>query len=465
MSEKQQLFGTDGVRGVAGEYPLDRTTVFRLGAAVARVLGRHAGGKNPRLLLGQDTRESSGWIAERLGMGLESAGTRVTEAGVLTTPGIAFLTRQRGFDAGAVVSASHNPYGDNGIKVLAGNGMKLCEAWELEIERELARAAEAPAAALPARAAKDGNRGRRPAAELEQEYIDWLCGLAPVSRALGRLRLVMDCANGAAWRVAPKLIERLGIRARTLNAAPNGRNINEGCGSLHPEEMARTTAAEGADLGVALDGDGDRAIFAGRDGRVLDGDAVIYLAALDRQRRGVLPNDTVVGTLMSNLGLELALAERGIGLERSGVGDKSVVEAMRRSGAAVGGEPSGHIIFASVSMAGDGLVTTLEMLRLMSESGKPIEELAAGLHAFPQTIRNVRAVKKPPLETLPEVNRVIEECRREMSGRGRVVVRYSGTEALARVMVEAEDAQQVETHARRITEAMESALGANERER
>jgi phosphoglucosamine mutase len=466
MRAKPELFGTDGVRGVAGEYPLDRATIFRLGRAVGSVLARHAAGKSPRLLLGRDTRESSGWIAGTLAAGLETAGARVTAVGVFTTPGIAFLTRQHGFDAGVAVSASHNPYHDNGIKVLAGAGTKLSESREIEIERELAELATEEAETAPAPFPRQGEHPAAPppapktVGRLEEEYVAWLCGLLPDRAALKRLRIVVDCANGAASRAVPKVLERLGLEARILHAAPDGRNINRACGSLHPSEMARATAADDADLGVAFDGDADRAIFAVRDGRVLDGDYVLYAAALDRQRRGALRNHTVVGTLMTNLGLELALARHGIVLRRAAVGDKFVLEEMLRAGAELGGEPSGHIIFADHSLAGDGILTTIEMLRLVIESGKPFAELVAGLRVFPQTIRNVRVLEKPPLDTLPEVGRAIEACRRAAGARGRVVVRYSGTEPLARVMVEAEDADLVERHTRRIAEAIESALGA-----
>jgi phosphoglucosamine mutase len=376
----------------------------------------------------------------------------------LTTPGIAILTRQQGFDAGAVVSASHNPYNDNGIKVLAADGMKPREDYELEIEHELAKAQSL--AIQPSDLANVGGarRASSQAEALRAEYIAWLRRLAP--HPLNGMRLVMDCANGAACEIAPKLVESLGMRVRSLHASPNGRNINQECGSLHPEGMARATAIEEADLGVAFDGDADRAIFATREGRILNGDFVLYLAAVSRQQRGALPNHLVVGTLMTNLALERALAMHSISLKRTAVGDKFVLEEMLRSGAEVGGEPSGHVIFSNLSLAGDGLVTLLEVLRLMVESGESLGQLAAGLKLFPQTIRNLRVLEQPPMETLPGVSRAIEDCRRAIGARGRVVVRYSGTEPLVRVMVEGEDAGQVDACAQRIVAAIEASLGA-----
>ncbi len=459
MTEKPQLFGTDGIRGRAGEYPLDRRTLFHLGAAIANVLARHRTGKPPRLLLGRDTRESSPWIAGTVAAGLESAGACVINAGILTTPAVAFLVREHGWDAGVVVSASHNPYTDNGVKVLASSGIKLSEDWEIEIEEELMRAGQLSVPTAEPDGDYDHHPASRLAEELKGEYLRWLARLAPGTAALRRFRCVVDCANGAASELAPKLLEQLGIEAHILHASPDGRNINQACGSVHPEEMARRTAREGADLGVAFDGDADRAIFAGRNGQVLNGDFVLYVSALERKRRDALPHNLVVGTLMTNLAVELALAQHGITLRRAAVGDKYVLEEMLRSGAELGGEPSGHIIFASLARGGDGFVTFLEVLRLVTESGKPLEELAAGLHLFPQIIRNVRVAEKPPLESLEELHRAIADCRRQIGARGRVVVRYSGTEPFARVMVEAEDANLVEHHAGCIAQAIEASLG------
>lgn len=451
MAVKPQLFGTDGVRGVAGEYPLDRVTVPRLGRAVGMVLAKTMTSRPLRVVLGEDTRESSSWISERAAWGLRSAGAEISYAGVITTPGVAFLTRRHGFAAGIMVSASHNPYADNGIKVLSGSGTKLSEATEIEIEKALGQ----PDGSEP----DPSLHPLKPDAQLLEDYLNHLESLAPAKPGRAATRLVVDCAQGASTRVIPALLQRLGIEARILSSRPDGRNINLNCGSLHPERMAEETKASAADLGVAFDGDADRAIFSTRDGRIADGDHVLYAVAPHLQERGLLKGGGVVGTLMTNLGLELAFEQKGIALKRTPVGDKYVLEEMLRSGINLGGEPSGHIIFSDISLAGDGIVTLLQVLRLISESGQPFAELVGGLRQFPQLIRNVRVREKRPLESFPEVSRAIDDCRNEVGKRGRVIVRYSGTERLARVMVEAEHAEAVERHALRIAAAIERALG------
>ncbi len=451
MVERPQLFGTDGIRGVAGEYPLDFANVWRIGFALGRVLQKEVSDGGVRVVLGQDTRESGDWIARRLAAGLHSAGAQVTEAGEITTPGLAFLTRHHGFSAGVVISASHNPYQDNGIKVLSSSGSKLSETVELAIERELA--------CVRSDARMDSEPPLETAPHLLEDYLERLVELIPPDLALSQYRLVVDCAYGAAYRVAPKLLQRLGIQAHFLNIEPNGRNINLGCGSLYPQKMAEATRALSAHLGVAFDGDADRAIFATCEGKLIDGDYVLSIVAPFYQRRGMLKGSSVVGTLMTNLALEIALAGQGIGLKRVAVGDKYVLEEMLRSGINLGGEPSGHIIFADLSLAGDGIITLLELIRLMAETRQPFEELTRSYKPFPQIIQNVRVREKTPLESFPEITRAIEDCRREIGERGRVVVRYSGTEPLARVMVEASEARIVEYHAARIARAIESALG------
>lgn len=448
MHNKPELFGTDGIRGVAGQYPLDAATVRKIGSSLGTVLGKTA---NPaRVVVGKDTRESSEWISRALASGLAASGAEVVDAGVITTPGVAFLTRGHGFSAGVAVSASHNPYEDNGIKVFASAGTKLAEAEELEIERRLAILPELPATdASPAHFVPT----------LVNDYVAYLANLAPPESALSRYRLVVDCAHGAACRVAPLLMEQLGMTPHLLNAEPNGRNINLHCGSLHPQQMAETTKAQGADLGVAFDGDADRAIFATGDGHLADGDHVLYAMAPYLDRRAKLRGRAVVGTLMTNFALELALAEQDIGLKRTAVGDKYVLEEMLRSGISLGGEPSGHIIFTDLSLAGDGLITLLEILQLLTATQQPLGQLLRGFQPFPQLIRNVRVREKPPLESIPGVAQAIELCRNALGERGRVVVRYSGTEPLARVMVEAAEAEVVENHAAGIAGAIDAALG------
>ena len=451
MSNKPELFGTDGIRGVAGKYPLDAETIPKIGCALGAALARN--GRPARVVVGKDTRESSEWIFRTLAAGLESAGTEVVDAGVITTPGVAFLARTHGFAAGVAVSASHNPYEDNGIKVLSAAGTKLPEARELEIEQLINRLDEAPAKATTSATFHP---------ELVNDYVKFLAGLVPASASLRQYRLVVDCAHGAASRVAPLLLKRLGVTAHFLSAEPNGRNINLHCGSLHPEQMVEATRTLGADLGVAFDGDADRAIFSTSDGRLVDGDYVLYAMAPFLAQQGKLPGRAVVGTLMTNLALELALGRQGIGLKRTAVGDKYVLEEMLRSGLVLGGEPSGHIIFADLSLAGDGLLTLLEILRLLSETQRPLGELVADFRPFPQLIRNVRVCEKPPLGSIAEVAQAIAECEGELGERGRVVVRYSGTEPLARVMVEGEEAKAVEKHTARIAGAIGAALAAGE---
>lgn len=449
MPTKPELFGTDGIRGVAGHYPLDQATILKIGSALGTVL-KHA--QSPaRVVLGKDTRESNEWISRALASGLIQSGAQVVDAGIITTPGVAYLTRQHEFSAGVMVSASHNPYQDNGIKIFSPAGTKLAETQELEIENLLRSLPELPDhMESTARKDADGVEG----------YIEHLVGLIPAGLDLSRFHLVADCANGAASRVAPLLFARLGITAHIMNAEPNGRNINWECGSLHPEKMAAATQGRSADLGVAFDGDADRAIFATRQGRLADGDHVLSAIAPFFDHKGQLKGRAVVGTLMTNLALELHLAHQGIGLKRTPVGDKYVLEEMLRSGISLGGEPSGHIIFSDLSLAGDGMITLLEVLRLLADAQQPFDRLLHGYAPFPQLIRNVRVRQKPPLESIPGVAQAIVDCTKAMGDRGRVVVRYSGTEPLARVMVEGADAQAVEDHTHRIAAAIEGSLGA-----
>ena len=452
VNQGPQLFGTDGVRGVAGEFPLNQPTVWKLGRALGEVLAADAAALPVRVVLGEDTRESSAWLALAVAAGLASTGAKVDYAGVLTTPGVAFLTRHHRFAAGVMVSASHNPYRDNGIKVLSSAGTKLPEFVELRIEQVMYEMRTESPGVLPA-------LDVRP--ELEQDYLAFLEDLAGSLAGLAGRRLVADCAHGSASRVAPDLLSKLGIQAQILNACPDGRNINHGCGSLFPEGMAEATRKTGADLGVAFDGDADRAMFSTHNGHVIDGDHVLYAAARFLNARGELKGGAVVGTLMSNFALELALSREGLTLKRTAVGDRWVLEEMLRSGANLGGEPSGHIIFADRSLAGDGLITLLEVLGMMGETGKNLEELVAPYAPLPQLILNVPVRSKPPLDSIPSVARACEACRRNIDGNGRIVVRYSGTESLARVMVEAADDNAVREQAETIAGAIRAAIGVS----
>ena len=447
----RKLFGTDGIRGVAGAYPLDRKTVY----AIGRALGDHLPSGLKRVVVGQDTRESSGWIADVISHGLRDAGVEVASAGVITTPGIAYLAHSHRFSAGVVISASHNPWQDNGIKLFGADGYKLADEIELEIEREIFSLLESLSAAgltQPGPSSLPGD------SQLHFAYIEWLA--RSVSGAK-ELKVVVDCANGAASNIAPEVFSRCGVRAELIHSSPNGRNINENCGALHPEVVARATVEHGADLGICFDGDADRVLFSDNAGRIVNGDAILLLLARDLQKRGALAQNTVVATTMSNMGLEIALRDAGITLLRAAVGDKYVLEEMRKSGAVLGGEQSGHIILAREATTGDGLLTALHVMEILARSRKSLAELTAGLKVFPQTIKNIRVREKRPLDQLPEVASAIRRAEQELDGNGRINVRYSGTESLARVMVEAPTEAAVQRIAIQVAAAIEKAIGAS----
>ncbi len=454
--QTRQLFGTDGIRGVAGEFPLTLASTYLIGRALGHDLVRSK--RQARAVIGQDTRQSSGWIADRVALGLSSVGVEVHSAGVITTPGVAYLARSRNYDAGVVISASHNPWTDNGIKVFSGDGYKLPDAHELAIEHEIfgllenpeshPEPAQGPAPSLPGEA------------ELRRAYTDWLA--TSVDADLSSLRVLVDCANGAATAEAPELFRACRMQATFLSASPDGNNINESCGALHPEVVARRVAESKGqfDLGVTFDGDADRALFSDGKGRVVNGDAVLLLVARDWQSRGALPGSTIVGTTMSNMGLEVALRKSGIRMLRANVGDKYVLEEMQKSGAILGGEQSGHIIFRDgEATTGDGLLTALRVMEIMARTGRPLEQLISDLKVFPQTIQNVRVREKKPFAEVAEIQRAIAAAERELDGNGRVVVRYSGTESLARVMVEAESEEKMKALAGAIAAAIQQALG------
>ena len=456
-SPTRQLFGTDGIRGVAGDFPLTLESTCLIGHALGHDLIRN----DPRasVVIGQDTRESSSWIADRVLLGLVSSGCEVHSAGVITTPGVAYLARSRGYAAGVVISASHNPWTDNGIKVFSGDGYKLPDAHELRIEREIFALLENPERHLPASAKPaPGLPGE---ASLRHAYVEWLA--QSVNSDLSRMRALVDCANGAATAEAPELFSACRLQATYLSASPDGKNINDRCGALHPETLGRAVAEQKGqfDLGVTFDGDADRVLFTDANGRVVNGDAVLLLVARDMQSRGVLTASTVVATTMSNMGLEIALRKAGIAMLRANVGDKYVLEEMLKTGAVVGGEQSGHIIFRDgEATTGDGLLTALRVMEIMARSGKPLADLIGDLKVFPQIIQNIRVREKVPFTQVPEIQCTIEAAERELNGNGRVVVRYSGTETLARVMVEAESEEKMRALAENIAGAIRNALGA-----
>jgi phosphoglucosamine mutase len=450
----RKLFGTDGIRGIAGERPLDPKTIYATGLA----LGHSLHSKNePKVLLGRDTRESSPWIAATIAAALREAGVQVESAGVVPTPAVAFLARTHGFDAGVVISASHNPWRDNGIKLFGPDGFKLPDATELAIEDEIVRhAATADVPEVNDLPPVVDNSA------LKADYINFLIGCVPDLRLQG-LRIVADCANGAAAAVAPELFAKLGARmpeeCAVLNIAPDGRNINEHCGALHPEWVATEVQRRSASIGVTFDGDADRCMLAGAHGNVINGDAILLVAGRDLKARGLLSADIVVATTMSNMGLEAALRRSGIHMLRAPVGDRYVLEQMQQNNAALGGEQSGHILFPHLATTGDGLLTALVVLDLVVRTGKSIDELTADLKVYPQVIVNVKVREKKPLDGIPAVAQRIRVAEDELRDSGRVVIRYSGTEALARVMIEAESEEAMRRHADAIADAIRAELG------
>jgi phosphoglucosamine mutase len=453
----RQLFGTDGIRGIAGTAPLDTNTVYAVGLALAHQLRPGAlatGTIGPRVILGRDTRESSPWIANLLAAGLRAGGAEVESAGIIPTPGIAFLAHTHGFHAGVVISASHNPWQDNGIKLFGPDGKKLPDQTELAIEEVIfkhALGATAPDTdAVPA--VEDQ-------AHYADEYVASLLAAVPRLR-LGSQKIVVDCANGAAAAIAPKLFTVLGGDVTLINVSPDGRNINDHCGALHPKTVAAEVVQRGAQIGITFDGDADRCLFSGASNNVLNGDAILLMAARDLMERGLLTGNVVVATTMSNMGLEAALKRSGIAMLRAQVGDRYVLELMQQKNAALGGEQSGHILFPHLATTGDGLLTSLVVLDLIARTGKTIEELAADLKVFPQVIVNIEVREKRPLEEIASVAERIRAAEEELDGSGRVVIRYSGTEALARVMIEAESEERMRHHADAIADAIRLELGA-----
>ena len=443
-----RLFGTDGVRGVAGRYPLDPATVRRLGAALVRALPH--GSEPPRLLVGRDTRESGAWIEAEFACGASGEGATVTSAGVVPTPALAYLTREVGCDAGIAISASHNPFEDNGIKVFSGRGEKVTERIEREVEAIVADTSWS---------ATGGEAQRIAQVDLVGAYLDHLRKVFPESDRLKRFTLGVDCANGATTTVAPKLFASLDLQTNVIGNEPNGRNINLRCGSTHPEALARTVVERGCPVGVAFDGDGDRAIFVDHRGDIVNGDAVLLMCACQLQREGRLKRNAIVATVMSNIGLELALKKLGIDLVRCAVGDKYVMEEMLNRDLSLGGEQSGHIIFSDYLFTGDGLCTALNVLRTIAQTGRSLAELASDLTSYPQVLLNVRVRDRVELETVPAVAAAIARVEARVGGQGRLLVRYSGTEPLLRVMLEGKHELEIRSWAQEIVDVVKEHLG------
>ena len=448
----RELFGTDGIRGVAGNYPLDHKTANAVGAALGKwVIGSR---DERQVVIGMDTRESGPWLAAEVAGGLAGQGVASDFAGITTTPGVAFLAKNGPFAAGIMISASHNPYQDNGIKLIGHSGYKLADEQEEKLEAEIFTLLGAGRTWPPAKLAVDR--------DLDLTYIDHLAGTVP--GGLGGLSIVADCANGSASFLAPELFERLGARVHRMHSSPDGKNINLDCGSLHLESLRERVLAESADVGVAFDGDADRALFVSKAGKLIDGDAVLLLTARHLNKSGGLAGNNghpvVVATVMSNLGLERALASHGIEMIRTPVGDKYVLEEMLRRKATLGGEQSGHVIFHQFATTGDGMLTALRVFEVMRDAGVGLDELTRELQVYPQRLVNVRVRERKPLAELPGVAAEIRAAEASFGDAGRVLVRFSGTEPLARVMVEGPDLERVESFANRIASQIRVELGA-----
>jgi phosphoglucosamine mutase len=444
----KKLFGTDGIRAIAGEFPLDQDSVYALGSALIELLKAE---KFPlKILIGRDTRESGGWMEGAVVQGVRDAGGKAISAGVIPTSAVSFLTKKHTLSAGVVISASHNPYQDNGIKIFSSEGFKISDAWEARLERDI----------LALTKTFRGEQKRiRPGPVYIHDYRMFLKSQLAGVQLPKKFKVVLDCSNGASSHVAPEVLKDLGFEVVAISHSPNGKNINDGCGSLHPENLAKAVVKVGGDIGIAYDGDADRVVWVDEKGRILNGDHTLFVLAKFMKKKGRLKSDMVVATSMSNMGLEHALSKMGLRLVRTIVGDKYVLEKMIDIRTNLGGEQSGHTIFLDDCPTGDGILTSLKMLEVLALENRPFSELMEGLQEFPQLLLNIPVARKVEFQTIPEIGRVIEDVERELEGRGRLNVRYSGTELLARVMVEAQDGDQVTRCARQVADVIAKHLG------
>jgi phosphoglucosamine mutase len=449
----KKLFGTDGIRGHAGEFPLDESTVRAIGLSLTRQYKAQLG-RPPRFVTGRDTRESGGWIESALHAGASEGGSECESAGVITTPGVAFVTKHFAFDAGIVISASHNPYEDNGVKIFSPDGKKVGEDIESVIESDVR-------SLIPEKTSQAGfTIDDTKASEFQAAYAEHLAAEFKGPRLEG-FKMAVDCANGAASKLAPELFRRLGAEVIAFNDRPDGRNINKDCGSLHLEHLRSRVVSENADFGVAFDGDADRALFVDENGTIVDGDATLWIMAQFLRGKGGLANNTVVATVMSNIGLEIALTSAGLKLIRTPVGDKYVLDELIGTGSELGGEQSGHVIFPRESLVGDGIMTTLFMLEAIQEKGKLFSEMLNGFTRYPQVLVNVKVREKQPFESVPNISDAAREIESELDGSGRLLLRYSGTENLARVMIEGKDQAEIERQAHGLAEIIRNSLGCS----
>ncbi len=438
------------MRGLAGVFPLDEKTIEIIGNSLARQF-REKLRRKPRFITGRDTRESGAWIETAFCQGAEAAGAHCQSAAIITTPGVAFLTKEFDFDAGIVISASHNPFADNGIKIFLPTGKKIDEAIEKEIEKDVF---ESSRFQIPDSKFKVENSK---AVEMQNQYLNYLAGEFE-TLSLENFKMVIDCANGAASSLAPKLFQKFGAKVVAFNCEPTGRNINENCGSLHLENVQKKVLEEKADFGVAFDGDADRSLFVDEKGNLVDGDAVLWIMANHLQAGGKLNNQTIVATVMSNIGLEIALNSKNIKLLRTAVGDRYVLQELLKTDSSIGGEQSGHIIFPNKSLVGDGLMTTLFLLEALRENDKTLSEMTAGFSRFPQILVNVKVKEKRPFEEIAEIAEAAAKIENQLGGKGRLLLRYSGTENLARVMIEGENQAEIEAQANHLAEVIRKSL-------
>jgi phosphoglucosamine mutase len=446
----KKLFGTDGIRAAAGEFPLDQKTIETVGNSLARQLTEKLG-RSPRIIAGRDTRESGEWIERAFCMGAAAAEADCESAGIITTPGVAYLTKKFHFDAGVVISASHNPYQDNGIKIFLPTGKKIDESIEREIEKDIY------GVAVENQVTGELGEIDVRAEDYQESYLDYLADEFK-TLDLSAYKIVIDCANGAACRLAPKLFSRFGAEIISINDKPDGKNINDNCGSLHLEYLQAKVSEEKADFGVAFDGDADRSLFVDEQGNLVDGDAVLWIMANHLEKKGKLKNQMVVATVMSNIGLEIALESKNMKLVRTDVGDKYVLAELLRTDSDIGGEQSGHIIFPFHGLVGDGMLTALFLLEAVRESGKTLSQLTEGFRRFPQTLVNVKVREKLPFEEIAEIKAASRAIENQLGGKGRLLLRYSGTENLARIMIEGENQTEIEAQANHLAEVIRKNL-------
>jgi len=444
----EKLFGTDGLRAVAGQFPLDYPSTFTLGKSLISLLKEE--GLEPKVIIGRDTRESGEWIEKALFLGIKNAKGEALSAGIIPTSALSFLTKKYHFSAGIVISASHNPYQDNGIKIFSSQGLKISEEWEERLEKAILSTPK---------------KIKRKKIQIDHEpsfseiYMDFLKSKFSNVRLVKKIKIVLDCSNGASSVIAPQVFKDLGFGVEVLSNSPNGKNINDRCGSLYPQSLARKVVESRADIGIAYDGDADRAIWVDERGNILNGDHTLFVQSRFMKEKGCLRKNTVVATTMSNLGLEKALQKMGIELVRTQVGDKYVLEKMIEINSNLGGEQSGHTIFLDDCPTGDGILTSLKMLEVMTACNEPLSFLVRDFKEFPQVFVNVPVARKIDFSEFPEILKAVEEITNRLRGEGRLNLRYSGTEPLARVMIEGKDISEIESYARRLSEVIAHCLG------